>query len=321
MIRLLPGFWKLYKKNDNAQKIITGKGKEFQAPLPLFRPKKEKIHIQVGLDFGTSSTKIVYTQPGKRFSRIIDFKHNLPNYPTFCLPSVANINKQGKLVLGVDAAEQLFEDKWDAGFQRLKVLVAGNNDHCYEDQLTEEAFYQSTRKHRLDASFTPERLMAIFLAHSMYLAWRAISNETEYGHAELDIAFNICMPIDHIENNRVKTEFEKIFRWAEPIYRMWKIKEETFDPLQASYEFENHSIPDRDVRVFAVPEAVAEVAAYLVSLKKKEGLHAVIDLGAGTTDLSIFHLQIPVSGAISYWYAARNLPRGTIVDGHGIMYQ
>jgi hypothetical protein len=47
-------------------------------------------------------------------------------------------------------------------------------------------------------------------------------------------------------------------------------------------------------------------------LRKKEGLHAIIDLGAGTTDVSICNLSILSGKSTSYWYAARNIPKGTI---------
>ena len=44
-------------------------------------------------------------------------------------------------------------------------------------------------------------------------------------------------------------------------------------------------------------------------------MHAIIDLGAGTTDVSICNLFVPSGGSISYWYAARNIPTGTIKVG------
>jgi len=47
---------------------------------------------------------------------------------------------------------------------------------------------------------------------------------------------------------------------------------------------------DNEKRVFAVPESVAGIASYLISLRQHTGLHALIDFGAGTTDLSICNL-------------------------------
>src|SRR5260370_14773351 len=61
-----------------------------------------------------------------------------------------------------------------------------------------------------------------------------------------------------------------------------------------------------------MPESVGQVVCYLVSLKKRPGIHAVLDFGAGTTDVSIFNLSLPRrEQPTTWWYAARNIPRGT----------
>ena len=311
MIKFLRGFWKRFRKSKN--KEVAKEIKEIELG-PIFKPKKQRISIQVGLDFGTSATKVAYSVYGTRGTRIIDFGHKLPHFPSYCLPSIAAIDKRGRLLLGVKAAQYLSSEEWDSGFQRFKVLVAGNCEEQFKDPITEEKFHAYRIKNGYDISFTPERLSAIYLAHVMYLAKNYIKNQPEYKTAELDLAFNICMPIDHIENNRVRNAFEKIFVWAEPIYKAWQAKEESLDPIKASEDFGAATIPEAEVRVFGIPEAVAEIASYLVSLRKKEGLHAVVDFGAGTTDISIFNLCLhnAEAGSKSYWHAAKNLPKGTI---------
>ena len=65
---------------------------------PLIRPKRDKVYLQVGIDFGTSSTKIVYSQVGKAGAHAFCFNHKLSHYPDYCLPSVAAVDKGGKLL-------------------------------------------------------------------------------------------------------------------------------------------------------------------------------------------------------------------------------
>lgn len=288
---------------------------------PIIRPKRETVYLQVGIDFGTSSTKIVYSQLGKAGAHAICFDHKLPYYPDYCVPSVAAVGKSGKLLLGIEAARMLVNERWDKGFQRFKVIVAGNCDELFKDTLTCEKFlnYRDSYK-ELDTNFTAERLTAIYLAYVMNLARNHIRNLPEYLNMDIDLTFNICMPIDHIENNRVRTIFENLFVWAEAIENSWQRKGESFDILNASYDCEG-ATRETSSRVFAVPEAVAEVVSYLSSLLRREGLHAVIDFGAGTTDVSIFRLAGTAGEMVSYWYAARNIPRGTanierMVAGH-----
>ena len=325
-MKLLRAFWRLFKRqpirvepkserespgDEEALRQSYMHKKPSYASAQVIRPKRGKAHIQVGLDFGTSATKIVYSQLGRRLSRPIMFKHNLPHYPDYCLPSLAAIDEEGKLLLGIEAAKAISNQEWDSGLQRFKVIVAGNYDEVFKDPVTEKRFCDYRQRKNCGASLTAERLSAVFLAYSIHLSRKVIEKLPEYNDVELDMAFNIGMPIDHIENNKVLQEFKKIFAWAEAIEQTWRVAGKSFDLLAASYELEN--IPENEeTRVFAVPEAVAGVASYCVSLRKQEGLHAIIDLGAGTTDLSIFNLLMPFGESNSYWYAARNIPKGTV---------
>jgi hypothetical protein len=300
-----------YKDEEGSTKRRVDNKKRTDTLGQVIRQKQKKAHLQVGLDFGTSATKVVYSQLGRRVSRVINFNHNLPNYPNYCLPSLGAIDDSGKLLLGIEAAKFLSDKEWDLGLQRFKVIVAGNHDLSFKDHLSHEKFYAYIKSHGCDAKFTPERLTAIYIAYTMNRCRSIIERLPEYRDAELDIAFNICMPIDHIENNILNSVFEKVFSLAERIEQDWRKSSKDFDPLGASYDLENKS-HELEKRVFAVPEAVAAMASYIISLAKEEGLHAIIDLGAGTTDVSICNLSIPSGESISYWYAARNIPKGTI---------
>jgi len=325
-MKLLQAFWKLFKKSVKKKKKEPKKiavDKDFSLkpepkqlditpePSPPIRKKIEKIHIQVGLDFGTSCTKLVFSQQGRRFSKVLSFKHNLPIYPNFSLPSLAAIDKQGELLLGTEAAKFLSDKEWDFGFQRFKVIVAGKYDDSLRDQKTEENFYKYRDSNKYHKSFTPEKLTSIYIAYTIKEARSLISKLPEYEDAELDVAFNICMPIEHIENNEVRMAFEGIFTKAEAIELAWQDLGDCFNPVKDDPSRE-HFPSDQEKRVFAIPEAVASIASYLISLRREDGLHAVIDLGAGTTDISICNLVSPGGESQSIWYAAKNLPFGTV---------
>lgn len=273
-------------------------------------PRRKKANIQVGLDFGTSCSKVVYSELGKSFYRAIDFGHKLPNFPRYCLPSVAAIDGDDKLVFGAEAASLLIDEPWDSGFQRFKVVVAGNHDESFKDLTTAQRFCDYRAKHGLGDPLTPERLTACYLAYAMTKARHIIEGYPEYKDVELDVAFNICMPIDHLENNRVREAFEQLFAHAEAIHDAIRESRRDYHYLSVSHEVKCKKSP-QERRVFAVPEAVAETASYVDSLRREEGIHAVIDLGAGTTDVSIFNLRLPFGDSENYWYAASNIPIGT----------
>ena len=297
-----------YREEKPKQIPSTGSG---VASQPI-RRKLEKVYLQVGLDFGTSSTKVMFSQIGRRGTRVISFNHDLPNYPSYCLPSLAAIDDRGQLLLGTEAAKWLLNKGWDYGLQRFKVIVAGELNNDFRDFATENNYKKYCIDHNCSDVLKPDRVTAIYLAYVMIEARKMIESYQEYKDVELDIAFNICMPIDYIERNSVKVAFEKTFSWAEAIENAWRINRHDFDILKISYDTKNNEcIMDR--RVFAVPEAVASIASYLVSLRKREGLHALIDFGAGTTDVSICNLFVPYEESKSYWYSARNIPQGTVM--------
>ena len=319
-------FWKLFKRRKIQTETERRKKSEIgeqvrpdysersqdlkEKPPTILRKKREKVHIQVGLDFGTSATKVAFSQLGRRPFRVLNFNHKLPHYPSYCIPSIGCISENDRLLLGVSAARSLLNKEWDTGLQRLKVVVAGKYDSSFKDPLTEEKYYDHFMAHKR-RPIAPEMLTAVFLAYVIHNARKIIRNLPEYRKVDLDFAFNICMPIDHVENSSLKSVFERIFAWTELIENEWEKGDNAFDPLKAARILENKLI-NKESKIFAVPEAVASFASYLVSLRKREGLHAVVDLGAGTTDLSICNLFVDTEKIKNYWYAARNLPRGTI---------
>jgi hypothetical protein len=326
MMKWLQAFWKLFKRKqkrtdienlnesdsheksliDSSEKVTDQKTK----PSPFIIKPKEKVHIQVGLDFGTSSTKVAFKEYAGRTFRVINFNHGLPNYPAYCIPSIGCIDNNGHLQLGVSAAKSIFNKEWDSGLQRLKVVLAGKYDTSFKDVLTEDKYYSHFKVHK-QTPIEPDLLTAVFLAYVIRNSRKIIKNMPEYREREIDLAFNICMPIDHYENNVLKSIFEKVFRWAELIEKECDKSNKNFNLLEAAISLEK-SPGNFEPRVFAVPEAVASFASYLISLRKREGLHAIIDLGAGTTDLSICNLFIEKENMRNFWYAARNFPKGTI---------
>ena len=252
----------------------------------------------------------MFTQIGRRGAEVISFNRGLPCYPDYCLPSLAAIDKKGILLLGTEAGKHLSKDEWDSGMRRFKVVVAGKHDPAFIDIQTEEAFETYKEQKGCGDDLSAERLTAVYLAYAMHRCRLEIEKREKFKDCEIDMAFNICMPIDHIENNEVKAQFERLFSWAEAIESAWREEPEGFNPLDRSYALESTTIADVDRRVFAVPESVASMVSYLISLEKREGLHAVIDLGAGTTDVSICNIIMPSGEARSCWFAASNIPRG-----------
>lgn len=278
--------------------------------------RKRKVDLVVGLDFGTSSTKAAYRELGSASRSVVPllFDHGLTTYPEYCLPSVGCVTAERRLIWGHEAVRRLAAAPWSSGIRRLKVLVAGECDRAYRDDRAYDAYVA----HLESRGLTPERcspphLCAVALAKQMYIVRGHLSEA--YRGAELDLRFNICVPIDHLENQVMLGVYHRIHHVAEQLYSDWMSDGwDDTDLLEvAASKYETASAEYRqDGRVFIVPEAMAEIASYLVSLEADPGIHAVIDVGAGTTDLSIFNLVgDDFADRVCYWYSARNVPKGT----------
>lgn len=282
----------------------------------MIRRARTIIRVQVGLDFGTASTKVMYQQLGtaERKVRPVLFAHRLRDYASFCLPSLATFDRSGNLFLGDLAAERLSGQPWVSGLSRFKMLVAGQQDEHYLDRACRDRFREHTHEALGDdARCPPEALTATYLAYVMRKVRRYL--EHEFGTTDLELWFNTSVPVDQTQKSPVMAAFERVFGIAEMLERdrdgtvtarAWL--ERAVDWWESGLEPARQSA---DTRVFVIPEAVAEVAAYLSSLQRESGLHALVDIGAGTTDVSIFNIHLGrKSGTRSVWYAARSIPMG-----------
>ncbi|KMP10354.1 hypothetical protein UZ36_07900 [Candidatus Nitromaritima sp. SCGC AAA799-C22] len=314
MKKWFQGFLRSFKAEDKVKDEERTPQTPTKAPTKVGRAR-EIIYVQVGIDFGTSSTKIAFTQLGSMGSKVkpLLFNHGLKSYPAYCLPSLAALDDDRKFLLGIEAARFLETKPWDTGLRRFKVVVAGKYNHSFQDEETSRLFHDYLIRNFTEQSgIEAEHVTAAFIAYSIRISRLII--EGYFPGWKLDFAFNICIPIDQIEENEVKAVFDKILACSQIIETQWKNEDDHSELLElAKSNLENaeYDQENSETRVFSVPEAIAEVVSYQNSLQSQDGLHAVIDFGAGSTDVSIFYLHdIRRSREISLWYAARNLPRG-----------
>jgi hypothetical protein len=99
---------------------------------------------------------------------------------------------------------------------------------------------------------------------------------------------NIGCPTEPHENLKVVDIFRRIARTA------WLLAAE--DRLTEQNVVAAWNLADRDTALEAepgvVPEFVAQIAGYLGSPQVKEGLHALIDIGAATLDVATFNIVL-----------------------------
>src|ERR1041384_7346598 len=302
----------------------TGNGRQPSRPKPdqpvtegaplVFR-RRERLDIQVGLDFGTSSTKAVYREIGTptEARRVVDFGTRSREYPSYCCPNVGAIDGDGSFLWGWDASRTPEFAAVRGGIRRLKVVVAGTKETRFRDVSLERDFQEYLWGHDLDPSWCPpEYVAAMALAQQMGAVRQQL--RVLYGGTELDIRFNVCVPVEHVEHSPLLRTYHQIGHVAEQLLCEPPAANQPAAGVLdwVATRFETADPDERtDGRVFMVPESVAQIACYLTSLEARSGLHGVVEIGAGTTDVGIFNLWQDAAGdETCYWFAAANIPMG-----------
>jgi hypothetical protein len=268
--------------------------------------------VNVGLDFGTSVSKVMFN-PGGAGIEPLDLQASPSGGPGFFVPSLITVAGGNTLLVGPDAQDHLQQEPDARGLTRFKMLVAGMADPKFLDAKAWKRYQKSVEGWFGSAdALHPEVAASVFIADTMRRVRRSLEQRNLAD--ELNIVFNTCVPIDQAEHLDVKTAFDRVAAVAQRLYEFFPLDHAPsmawIDHAAALRETVKYEQNDA-TRLFVFPEAVASFATYKESLSRQEGIHALIDIGAGTTDVSILYLAIPkgTTAGTECW-SARSVPMG-----------
>lgn len=216
----------------------------------------EPLHVNLGIDFGTSYTKVCYRDVVSEQSGILTFGDE---------PYLSSI---------------VFVDEYD----RLSTPI-GNNDRGSReiflkmrigDGNTQEAMYV-------------QALSSYYLAETICGAKREfIRQETELTEGRPIIwSSNIGVPVDHYDSSRVRL-FREVFNVA----WMWAESDNVPTTVaDAIGRYQIDSMNTTPTNCHAVPEIVAAVLSFVTSREAREGIYIYFDVGGGTLDGVCFRYE------------------------------
>lgn len=230
--------------------------------------------VLIGFDFGTHSTKVVCRERKRSGmdANIVVFDRPSPGYPLTASPSLVCVDR-GKLYFGSEALTR----KSGKVYHSLKVeLIPGM---------------------RRPRSEFPEGLDSKLLI-AAYLAWafqRVNENLGEFQDAKK--LLNISAPMDHFKSEELCKSYLSILQAA------WNLGFEEFESTPIEQGIESHALrsiiepllaaplDSESMRPYGVmPETIAPIISASLNPLSKPGMYAVIDMGAATTEVSIFHI-------------------------------
>ncbi len=247
--------------------------------------------LVVGLDFGTAYTKVVVrdalvTDPGKAYP--IQFK--LPDRATCFLPSLV-FHQDGELFTAFDTVPSGAE-RVDYLKMRLVAAVEQTRASAWADH---------------SSPYSIQVTVAWFLS-CVLAAVGARMREIwpDYGEHPEDFCFiNICVPIAYSDGSAVESRLMDALYAARAAVGPLGTTTPSPDILGALLADPAALRAEADF-CYAYPETSSNLQSYLKSRSRKPGLYLLLDVGAGTVDLTFFQILEDESNEapLRYYHAA-----------------
>lgn len=244
-------------------------------------------HVHIGLDFGTSSTKVV-VQLEDATSRdgtfhLLGHANPHPSYGALLYPSSVRCH-QRQLYFGHDAEHHCGGDVVRS-FKMHLPLQCG----------------ESLRRPPISTCSSPrpgyfllggceigaEDLSSLYMANVLRVAKEAVRQR--YG-PNVDFRVNSAAPLDQIASGgALKESFERVLFYANLLSNQAKNPWSLADALNA-LERVKEGARDEDLHRYTsvFPETHAAMAAFLLASQTRTGKYATVDIGAGSTDVAFF---------------------------------
>lgn len=226
---------------------------------------KQRQQLVLGLDFGTAYTKVVIGETRKHFA--VPFEAYCDGGNPYLLKSRFFVDEDGCCSLDSKAGREITD---------LKMRILDNR--C----TAQDEIYLAT-------------YMALVMRHARQ--WLLSEHADLYGQSDIDWLINVGLPTDSYHDDDLVRLYGHITRaaWAacfsansitSAVIEDWLVKLGCEDLSSESEGI----VSEDDVHLF--PEFVAQITGYVRSpMRQNEQLHMLIDIGAGTVDISLFNVM------------------------------
>ena len=236
---------------------VRGAGVRDESATQFPGRQSDTVDLVIGLDFGTSSTKVVVRSPFVR-SRAVAVSWPIGNGDRgYLLPTLLYQARQGQFSL--DASER------GKGQGDLKVNLM---DHPRDVTARAQA--------------------AAYLGLTLRTARRRFlaTQRKYYGSFRIRWALNLGIPSAGYDDEECRGAFRAVAQTA------WALSLRPDLPMEGgAVAALGAAGRDSAVQIDVVPEIAAEVVGYARSRHRREGLHVMVDVGASTVDICGFVLH------------------------------
>jgi len=235
----------------------------------------------VGVDFGTSSTKVIWQDLSDNKFEILAWCPDETGLRAFLLPSTIDISNS-KIYYGRPYEERT-EGQVRLSSIKLCVLCRNNPNICScGNSFAHKGMVNLPGSIEI---FPASAFACMFLAH----VFRTVENtlQTRFPNDDLVIVWNVGCPMDYLDVTNRKNEWERMTGVALQIHKEKVDLTSTETLSHVASSLDSFVVPIQSERNFLVlPEGLAAVKAFLESAYAETKTYAIVDVGAGTTEVS-----------------------------------
>lgn len=224
-------------------------------------PERRK-QLVFGLDFGTAFTKVAIGE--QLVSYALPFGPLAHEGNPYLLPSSVCVQRGGYCTLRRSIGRNVDDLK-------MRIL---DKECSREDEATIVAFLALVFQHARD--------------------WLFREHGNVYGRAQIDWVINAGLPTDSYDDRDLVNLYTRLVKagWDLSLGDRQVTLERAARLLDEEVSSSEIALPDRigPDQLFTFPEFVAQLAGYVRSPRRRDGLHCLVDVGAGTLDATVFNV-------------------------------
>jgi hypothetical protein len=237
----------------------------------------------VGVDFGTNSTKVIWQDLSSDSFEVFQWRPHGEGLASILLPSTVMI-RDGALYFGISEQDVRRGDILLRSI-KLCVLCSRKSSICRCGNAMAAA--GMIRMFKSAEPIPASSVSCLFLAY----VFREVESRlmSQFPNEYLHMVWNIGCPLDHLDATGRRGEWERMAGAAMELRT--RVLNPTSSTLvaEATQLIQHFTVPPQEVRnYFVQPEGLAAVKAFLESPHAEPRTYAIVDVGAGTTEVSFF---------------------------------
>ena len=263
--------------------------KDDAVKTPIVTPPEEPIDLGVlslnlGIDFGTSFTKVCFRDVARDRSEIVTFTDEDTHLEEALLPTKIGILPDGTLITGLTASEwKPYENQVQTTVEFIKMRLAN-----FDLPQSAES-WQFKKLPGLSEDETVENLCAYYLSRVMIRTkdWIRHNKPELIINQRIEWSANVGVPVEYCDSKAIK-RFEKVLSLAWLLSNEPQTERMTIDNLRDRIKPLRATLEGTAIDCHAIPEIAAEAWSLINSLEIDEGFYVLFDVGDGTLDGSSF---------------------------------